>query len=261
MWIASTCVAVLQGAAPQTQQSQPDLINPDRPGIADGSNVIWPHRFQFETGLQWESHDQPGAPDKQFFVPTLFRFGVSDRFEARIETNGALAIGDLSDSHTAGYQPVSIGGKYHFQDGDGMRRASLATIIRIFPPSGSASFSSKQTQGDVRLVADLDIAPKSLYSINPNIGVASYTGPDGKNFTAGLAAMTLNYNPTDHLNFFIDTGAQTPEQPHGRNAVIADLGTALIIGTNLQLDFSIGKGISGSDVPRPFIGAGISIRY
>src|SRR5579862_785745 len=202
-WIGTTLIFALfvQGAGSPQQQAAPDLINPDRPGIADGSNVIWPHKFQYETGIQWENHDQPGVPDKQLFVPALFRFGFSDKLEGRVETNGAFAMGDLSDSRTAGYQPVSIGAKYHFQDGDGMKRASVATIIRVFPPSGSASFSSQQTQFDVRLVADQDIAPKSLYSINPNIGIASYTGPNGRNFTAGLAAMTLNYNPTDHLNF------------------------------------------------------------
>ncbi len=259
---AALAVAFQQGAPAQAQQNQPDLINPDRPGIADGSTVLGPKRFQVETGILYQEQNPQGQKTRSIFVPLLLRYGVSNKVEARFEVpTGAYGIADLSDSRTAGYTPVSFGVKYHFQDQDGMKKPSLGTIARVYPPSGSGPFSSTKTQADIRLAADLDIAPKSLFEINPNVGVATYTGPDGNNFTAFLAAFTLNYNPTDHLNFFADAGLQSPEQPHGKNALIVDFGTAIIVGNNLQWDFSVGFGATGQFVPHPFLAGGVSIRY
>ena len=63
-----------------------DLIDADRPGLADTSTVIGRGRIQIESGLQWETNDG----EHSFFFPTLFRVGLSDRFEARLEGNYRL---------------------------------------------------------------------------------------------------------------------------------------------------------------------------
>jgi hypothetical protein len=64
-----------------------DYANPDRPGIADGSNVVGPGRFQIETGIQQEFRHADGAGDRRIFIPTLLRLGLTDELEARVETN------------------------------------------------------------------------------------------------------------------------------------------------------------------------------
>ncbi|EWS56569.1 hypothetical protein X551_00563 [Methylibium sp. T29] len=43
----------LQLAAAAAAQPVDDTINPDRPGLADGSNVVGAGRVQVETGLQF----------------------------------------------------------------------------------------------------------------------------------------------------------------------------------------------------------------
>src|ERR1041385_7210470 len=69
------------------EQQEPDLINVDRPGIADGSTVIGPKRFQFETGIQ-KGFGRAGTVDSRALtVPTLLRFGINSQWEARIETD------------------------------------------------------------------------------------------------------------------------------------------------------------------------------
>lgn len=231
-----------------------DLINPDRPGIADGSTVIG-HHFQIETGLQQEMHD--GGHTNLFFVPTLFRFGIDDKWEIRIEGNG-LTYSDSFGVHETGYQTESVGFKYHFMDPKGTKNPSLGVIARVFPPLGSAGFQSDKTQEDVRLAVDWNL--NDQWELNPNLGVANYEDGNGTMYTAALFAMTLNYNPTPALNFFIDTGMQGPEGSHGQNSVIIDAGVAYIIGKNVQLDFSVGNGVSGQTAPRPFIGFGVSVR-
>ena len=93
------------------------------------------------------------------------------------------------------------------------------------------------------------------------MGVGIYEGDATRVYTAGLFAMTLNYNPSKTLNFFVDTGAQSPETNHGRTSVIFDAGVAYVIGRNVQLDFSAGSGATGDTPPHQFVSAGISKRF
>src|SRR5438552_3075145 len=98
-----------------------DYANPDRPGIADGSNVVGKGRFQIEQGFQDSLSDTGGVHDRLINLPTLLRLGLTDRLEARFETNG-YAWDRSSDpvsgvSHASGLSPVSLGFKYHLQEG------------------------------------------------------------------------------------------------------------------------------------------------
>ena len=251
--------AIAQNAAPQ-----PDFINPDRPGIADGSNVIGRHRFQVELGVQQEFRKNTGVSTRTTFIPTLLRFGINDRWEARIEGNNFTFL-RTSDpvtgvSNTAGLAPFSFGFKYHFQDQPGPRkRPSLGTIFRLFPGFGSGGFGANHTTGDLRLVADW--AMSDQWSLNPNIGLGFYEDGNGRTFTTGLSALTLNYNPTPRINPFIDMGFQAPEQRNGRSSLIFDGGIAFLTSRNVQLDLSYGTGALGRTSPHPFWSAGVSARF
>ena len=240
-----------------------DLINPDRPGIADGSRVIGEHQWQLELGVQQERRRlDANVRTTTTFAPALLRVGVSRRIEARIETNSissleAEAPATGSERET-GYAPVSIGVKYQAFDSGGDGRRSVGVIGRVFPSTGSADFRNVNTTGDVRVAADWDFAPH--LSVNPNLGLGVEQADGGGTFTAGLAALTLNYLPTERINPFVDVGAQTPEARRGRASVILDTGLAYIIGRNLQLDVSAGRGVHGATPPRPFVAVGVSLR-
>lgn len=209
--LAMVCVAL-------TAAAEDNVINPDRPGIADGSAVVPRGWFQIEIGAERDDVDASHT----WSSPTLLRYGVTDSFELRVETNG------YDDGSLA---PVSIGFKKHFAN-----TPSLGVIGRWFVDDSS---------GDLRLAADMELNDK--WSINPNIGVAYED-----NSTSGLAAMTLQYNINDEVNVFVDGALQTPGN------VIVDGGVAWILGTRTQLDFSVGWGAHGSDVPDRFWSAGIS---
>lgn len=155
---------------------QDDLINPDRPGIADGSNVVGAGRLQIETGVQQELRRNGAVDDRRQFVPTLLRIGLNDSWEARIEGNVYTWMRQ-SDAVTGvtrseGMMPVSLGVKFHFQDSNGVKQPSLGAILRVFPASGSNNFRTRQATGDIRVAADWDFAPN--WSLNPNVGVAVY---------------------------------------------------------------------------------------
>jgi len=240
-----------------------DYINPDRPGIADGSNVVGAGRFQIETGVQEEFRRSGGESDRTLLLPTLLRLGLNKDWELRVETTGAYIWDRASDpasgvTKSQGADPVSLGVKYHFQETAGLSQPSLGVILRVFAPSGSGPFKTRHTTADLRLAADWDIAP--MWSLNPNLGVAIYESR-GRTYAAGLFAATLNYNPSPILNFFVDTGTQSPETKHGRTAMIYDAGLAYLVGHDIQLDLSVGTGAAGSTPPHPFLAAGISKRF
>lgn len=132
-------------------------------------------------------------------------------------------------------------------------------IARLVPQSGSGSFRSQRTSGDLRLAADWDFAQK--WSLNPNIGVGLVEDDEGRTFFARTFAATLSYNPTASLSLFVDAGMQSPEKRGGRASVILDAGLGYLLAPNVQLDFSVGKGVRGNTSPRAFVSAGISTRF
>lgn len=212
-----------------------DLINPDRPGIADGSQTLDRGQFQIEAGAERDSD----AGIHTLLTPFLLRFGVAKDLELRVESAGyGRVLGEGID----GWSPVSAGVKWHFFD-----KPSLGVIARVFPKSGSGAFKSDTTTGDVRLAADIALNEK--WSLNPNVGAAF-----GGGTTSGLAALTAQYNLSEKANVFVDGG-------YADSSLLLDAGTAWVVGRDTQLDVSIGWRAHGVNAPNVFVAAGISRRF
>src|SRR5262245_33844319 len=80
--LAAAVVAPVAADTPPPTDSTPAApqpIQPDRPGIADGSTVVGAGVFQIETGVleQWR-RDGP-VEEHDIFTPTLFRYGIGKR--------------------------------------------------------------------------------------------------------------------------------------------------------------------------------------
>jgi len=254
-----------QSAQSQSAPDDEDLINADRPGIADSSAVVGPKTFQIESGIQQEFRRSGDVREHTFFTPALLRFGINSQFEVRIEGNTftrvSTSVSANSIDRVSGFAPVSLGFKYQFHNSETGHQLSLGTIVRVFPTWGSNEFRTQHATGDIRFAADWKFGPCLKLSLNPNVGVARYEDDDGKLFTAGVFATTLNYNPTKKLNPFVDIGIQAPEKKEGQTAAILDSGIAYIIGENFQVDASIGTRVHGETSPRPFLSFGVSWRW
>ncbi|MEO8563970.1 MAG: transporter [bacterium] len=253
-----------QSSAPSaaSDSASEDLINADRPGIADGSRVIEPGQIQLEIAAQGERHTDANSRTTLSFAPTLLRIGTLHQLELRIESNtfahAHVVAHDGSVDNSSGLSPVLFGFKLALYDSRDDDRISVGTILRVAPPSGSNGFNTSHPIGDLRLAADWDFAPK--LSLNPNVGVARYEGSDGMLFTTALGALTLTYQPSPRLSPFVDFGYQSREDTEGTWTMIADAGVGYVIGRNVQLDVSAGTGAHGDTTPRPFIAVGISVR-
>lgn len=261
IWL--TVAGLLASSSATAQQADDDYINPDRPGIADGSLTVGPNRFQIETGVQLEFRHDGAEHDRTLFIPTLLRYGIGRRWELRVEGNTYTWFTqhdpDNGTTRASGLAPTSLGLKYNFIDASGTARPSVGAIVRVFPPTGSGDFRTKATTGDFRLAADWALSDK--WSLNPNLGVGIYQDGSNRIYHTGLLAMTLTFNPSKILNFFIDTGMQSQEEKNGKTSIIVDTGVAYIVGHDIQLDFSLGTGAAGATPPHPFVSAGVSKRF
>lgn len=262
--IASLALLSSARVSAQPQESGDDAINPDRPGIADGSAVVGRGRVQLEAGFQHERRDDNGDTERAQFLPALLRVGLSSRWEARIEGNtlthvSASTAPGKSDA-TSGFAPISFGFKVNLHEPGDPGQPSVGAILRVFPRSGTGAFHARQVTSDVRLVADWDLT--SSLSLNPNVGLGFYEGDDGETLAAGVFAVTLTRsNAAKTINPFVDIAVQTPEASAGGASLIIDAGVAYLPTRDVQLDVSIGAGAHGRTPPHPFVSVGVSLRF
>ena len=250
-------------AGPAAVAAEDDEISPDRPGIAESSGVVGRGRAQIEVGVQQEARNDGIRRTRTLLVPALFRIGASEKVELRIEgdtyTREKLSQPTGPGERSEGMAPTSLGLKARVADAVGGAKAPAAVIARFFPRSGTGNFKSAHATGDVRLVADFEVAPR--WTFNPNIGIGAYEDDDQQRYTTGLLAGTLDYQASQAVKLFIDSGVQFRERRHGKTGAIVDLGVTYLVGRDTQLDVSIGGRVTGITFPRRLLSVGVSRRF
>jgi hypothetical protein len=239
------------GTIPASAQSA-DLINADRPGLADTAAVIGKWRLQVETGVQWETRED----GYDYFIPALFRVGVSERLEARVEGNSLMLL-EAAGERESGLTPFSLGLKAVVLP-DAGRRPRVGVIGRFFPAWGTGELASQRATGDIRVAADWAVG--GPFSLNPNAGIGWYEGAD-RDFVTALLALTLTYAPRPSLYWFVDAGGQTREEEGGAATITIDAGIGYIPRQNWQLDISAGTRARGETSAQGFVSIGISYRH
>ncbi len=140
-----TTTASAQSSPQQQNASEPDLINADRPGIADGSTVVGPKIFQIESGIQAEFRRNGDSREHTLFIPTLLRFGIDSHWEVRIEGNTYTRVtsfeSTVTTNQTSGFAPLSLGFKYHIYNSNDEHQFSLGTIVRVSQSGDRKNFA------------------------------------------------------------------------------------------------------------------------
>ncbi|HEU4888385.1 MAG TPA: transporter [Thermoanaerobaculia bacterium] len=234
MRVAATVFLLL---IPMFTRAQEASIVADRPGLADGSTTVGRGMAQLETGLTGE-----GGDEEQFTLPTLVRYGITDRLELRIASD---VVGWTSDD--GDIAPIAAGFKLSLRDG----ALPLSLIASVQPPSGEGRLRSSAFEGEARLVSDIDLAEG--LSLTPNVGVALVEG-DG---AVAIFAATVEREMGRALPF-VDFEATIGD---GDTSMIADAGIAWVVRPNTQLDISVGVDVLGDEYPEWFIAAGYSRRF
>ncbi len=214
----------------------------DRPGMGTGTNVLGFGIFQWETGF--EVMHIPGT--HVLTLPTtLFRFGLHERAELRLEYTGGLALLDHPDSdpQTAddGFyytEPLSIGSKLMLWPGSDeqqlrwLPRTSLMLNVGI--PLTSQAAERMPVSGCADLLFENDIT--DWLTAEYEFGTHWREWAPMPDF---FVAFGLDFEITDKLGVFVEN----------YDYFDCDVNAALF-GHSTAYDVNIDFGVTYSPVPR-----------
>ena len=233
--------------AVQATQAADNAIATDRPDVVESSDVVGRGRFQIETSVAFERDDAAGVRTRTRSTPTLLRFGVNDTWELRLETDGRLSatIDDVAGStRQTGYADVSLGAKWHMQDGDEAHgRPGIAWLMHVDVDSGSAAFRGQGLRPSLRVAAEWDLPGDVGLGVMP--GMFLDRNAAGERYIGAIFASVVSKSLTERLRGFVEVAASQLASAHnGGNMVTFDTGLAYLIGNDMQVDVAMARGLS-----------------
>lgn len=234
--------------APQAARAA-DVIDTDRPDTVESSEVVGKGRFQIETSIASERNHADGVKTRTYTTPTLLRVGVADNWELRLETDGATWAQATDDAtlarHTErGFSDVSLGVKWHMQDGDEAGgKPSLGWLLHADVPSGTQAFHGNGVRPSLRFVAEWDLPQEWSLGVMP--GVVYDKTDAGHRYTAGILAAVLGKSLTDRLRVFVEVaGEQITARGNGGSVVTFDAGVAYRLTPTVQIDLAVNQALN-----------------
>lgn len=259
----SSCACLLAGVLSlPAARADDDVINPDRPNVANSSQVVGTGRAQLETGLQWDRQRDADVHVRTLTTPTLLRIGLSDALELRVETAGrtiAHASDPAAGAHTtsADWADSAAGVKWHLVDQDGMR-PSVGLIAEAALPTGGRAVRGTGFRPSLDVPAEWDLGGDWSLGVMPGVG---RDGDDaGAHFTYGVFAASLGKAFGERLHGFAELAApQIARAAHGGSQAVVDTGASWLVNRDCQLDAMAVHGLN-RNTPGLSLAFGISVR-
>ncbi|MDO8494292.1 MAG: transporter [Deltaproteobacteria bacterium] len=219
----------------------------DRPDSAESSLVVGKYRLQMETSISHSHNQDAGVRTQAVFFPTLFRFGVFDWLEARMESNW-LQIQKATGSATqTGFNDIALGVKGHAWDQDGFRPSSGA-LLHISTPTGANAYTADVFIPTFKLLNDWDL-PRD-FSLGTNVG---FDVPErdaaNQKFARFLYAIALGIpiaNTEERLRLFTEMAGAVPVDSIDNPEYKADAGFTFLLTPDMQLDLFANFGLNES---------------
>jgi hypothetical protein len=230
--------------------AQEGSIETDRPDQTEATSITPTGRMQVEHGIAYE---REGGTSLVAHPSTLFRFGVSERFELRtvfepvtMSADGAPTVG--------GILPMEFGGKLAlWRSDDGASAVSLIAHLQL-PHLASSAFRTSRAVPLVRLTAATPVGEDWKLGVNAGMEWDGGGGPAQAIYTAAVGSSLTEavgwYG--EMYGFIADDGSPADHRLNG--------GLTWLVNDDLQLDAAVGWGVTG--VPAPwFVGVGASYRF
>jgi hypothetical protein len=251
--IATLAVGALLCAAAHAD----DGIETDRPDFVESSAVVGAGRFQVETGLTSDRRSSAGITTRSLATPTLFRYGIGETAELRLETDGYTRE-RTGTTTERGWSDLSLGIKWHVLEGEGTT-PGVAWLLHVDTATGSKAFRGAGLRPSLRAAIEWDL-PED-YSLGVMPGVYVDRNDDGKRFTGGIFAATFGKAWSPRWHSFVEVaGQQLASRRNGGNLVTLDTGLAFAPTPTLQFDIEFAHGLT-SAAPDFESGAGVSIKF
>jgi hypothetical protein len=240
-----------------------DEISTDRPDVVESSDVVGKGRFQIEAGFAIDCDRENGVKSRVSTTPTLLRLGLGDTWELRLETDGATRARASSGGITVrerGFSDVSLGVKWHMQDGDeASNKPGIAWLLHADLDTGSSAFRGDGVRPSLRVVAEWELPGGWSAGVMP--GFIIDRNADGKRFVGGIFAATASRNLTESVRGFVEIAApQIASRKNGGSVVLFDFGLAWLLTPSLQLDTAVAIGLN-RDAPDAGFTVGVSAKF
>jgi hypothetical protein len=246
-------------AASTVQGAEPEPLATDRPDFVESSATVGKGVFQFETSIGFERTSLPGPDEKVRVTPTLFRYGIFEDWELRLETEGAIRY-KLDGTSESGLADIAIGAKWHTMDGgDGWGRPSMAWLFHADLESGSDEFKGDGIRPSVRAVAEWELGDR--IALGTMAGLKVDSNDDGDHYLGGIFGIVVGYSFTDVFRGFVEYSAPNIAScDDGGNVATWNTGVAYLLTENWQVDAGYSHGANGNS-PDSFWGIGLSGRF
>ena len=201
----------------------------DRPDQTESAIAIPVGAFQVETGAAVEIND---FERNWILNTTLFRYGVLKNLELRFVSELMNIKQQNFSISSTGVADMQFGIKYQLSDGN----VQFAYLGHLTEPSGNINVSA----GKVGMSHILSLA----HDLTNNISIGYNFGLEyfDKEEYAGIYAMAIGIGITEKVSFFTEIYGDWFK--FDTFNVLYDNGFTWLLKPKLQLDFSIGTGIS-----------------
>lgn len=238
-------VAVVAALLPRVAQAQ--AIGTDRPDFVESSSTVGAGYLQVEGSVAFDHSGAPGLEVDNFTTPFLFRLGIADSWELRLES-GWLITSGVTDAaaggtkvSTSGVSDFDLGVKWAFHASDGAG-PSMAALVHTTLPTGSADFRGKGMRPSLRVT--MEWALEGGWGIGVMPGVL-YDRDDSGDSTSGMVAVAVGKGLTDRLRAFAEVAFdQIAEEARGGNSAFVDFGVTLLLNDFWQLDVAAAVGLT-----------------
>ena len=255
--------ALLAALLPSALVHAEESIATDRPDFVESSDVVGPGRFQLETGLTSDRHAQDGVTVRTLTTPTLFRYGIGETTELRLETDGwtherTRDAGAGTSATASGMSDLSFGIKWHVLDGKDST-PGVAWLLHVDTATGSKAFRGSGLRPSLRAAIEWDLPEDFSLGVMP--GVYVDRNDAGKRFTGAIFAATLGKEWSPRWHSFVEVaGQQLTSKRNGGSVVTLDAGLAFVATPTLQFDIEVSRGLSDA-APDLESGLGVSIKF
>jgi hypothetical protein len=144
-----------------------DPLEPDRPDVTNGTHIVDVGLLQMEVGGIW---NRSGASQHDVGTPTTFRLGLSEWLEARISSDGFLAVTNPTGT-ARGLGNVQLGAKLRlWADPGGVPVLSILPTVNLPAASETKGLGSGHADFTIAVLTGTDFLTRGHIDVNSGIG-------------------------------------------------------------------------------------------
>jgi Putative MetA-pathway of phenol degradation len=254
------CFGISLGLNAQENDGAPvtgtiDIIT-DRPDATESATTVPLGSLQIETGAFYTSFEENNIKQEVLgYNTTLVRYGILNNLELRLGWNfeeGRTTInGTKVDNVTSGFSPLLTGIKINVVEEKGWI-PTIGFLGHLILPITAASDYRPETTG-VNFIFSFSHTLSEKSNVGYNLGIQwSDDSPEAQYFYT----LVYVYSFLDNFGLYVEVYGDLPENSKANH--FWDSGLTYLIMNNLQLDATVGTGITkGQDL---LLSAGVSYR-